>query len=807
MPTMAPGEAQAVGGGSIPESRLSPTRVEPIGNQPTAIEDDAPTFTDAEKNPPARAASPKAASSTQGASPKDMGHLIGQTIDGFRIEKLLGAGGMGAVFLAHQISLDRKVAMKVLPSRFARHAELLARFTREALSAAQLSHHNIVQVYDVGSTEDVHYITMEYVPGQSLADMIRSDGRLGIDAAAGYVLQTARGLKYAHDRGIIHRDIKPANLMVSELGIVKIADMGLAKMAKVEDVTKLGDVSEREKQLREQKNIDLTSPDIAMGTPAYMAPEQATDASSVDPRADQYSLGCTLYYLCAGKAPYSGSTAFELMSKHKTEALTPLDVHIANVPSGFRSTVERMLAKKPEDRFETMEGVIHDLEAYLGVESEKGPYTPREKHLAILESERDRFYAAPSIKKRRAATLGFAVAMPLLFAFALFTKSFVLAGGLLGLFVLTLVANFTFDGVKNKTFIFRRVRAVFFGMPVKSWAMTVGGVLLALGALYVIGWLLSWIGFAFVSAGLAAAYQWFIARPLLAERAESIGNLQDMLKELRVRGVAEEGLQDFVCRFGGIEWEEMFESLFGYEAMILARGKWAKADKAKPRKKHATWREPIVQWLEGVEEDRQVAKDKKQMAKVEAKRLEAEGVSEEEAQRQAAEAATVIIDSEYRKMREADELAAQRDAQTAGEPMPVIVSGARPRMFGKIFTLGRAAVGAVILGAAVLPLIGMDAPPPLNILLNPDRYYAWGFGGTIYAALAGAVILLSTLSRRTGLSLLAVIGALLLVGGFPIVEFADQPNLTETTLKYGSMLMVALGIGPAILSKLTGGRF
>ena len=238
----------------------APTNVQPIGQRSTIIEDDAPTELGAAGpgapgSKPAieigkKERTPQPTSKTGGSGPRDMSHLIGRTVDGHRIEKLLGAGGMGAVFLAHQISLDRKVAMKVLPGKFANNAELLSRFTREALSAAQLTHHNIIQVYDVGSSDDVHYITMEYVPGRSLGDMIKKDGRLQIDDAAGYVLQAARGLKYAHDQGIIHRDIKPANMMVNENGIVKIADMGLAKM--VSDEKKNGN-SAADAKLRDSR--------------------------------------------------------------------------------------------------------------------------------------------------------------------------------------------------------------------------------------------------------------------------------------------------------------------------------------------------------------------------------------------------------------------------------------------------------------------------------------------------------------------------------------------------------------------------
>ena len=154
----------------------------------------------------------------------------------------------------------------------------LARFTREALSAAQLTHHNIVQVYDVGNADHIHYISMEFVRGENLGTMVKDEGRLTLEDAAGYILQAARGLKYAHDRGIIHRDIKPDNLMVNEHGIVKIADMGLAKMGEEIQKTKVASAamtSSAPTVGAASFDSNLTMHDVAMGTPAYMTPEQA----------------------------------------------------------------------------------------------------------------------------------------------------------------------------------------------------------------------------------------------------------------------------------------------------------------------------------------------------------------------------------------------------------------------------------------------------------------------------------------------------------------------------------------------------
>ena len=150
-------------------------------------------------------------------------------IGGYKIVKELGRGAMGAVYLARQTSLDRDVALKTIQAQYADNPTFIARFTREAYAAAQLTHHNVVQIYDLGQENGTNYFSMEFVRGQSLDDIIRKEGKLDPEVAVGYILQAARGLQYAHDHGMVHRDVKPANMMINDNGIVKVADLGLVK--------------------------------------------------------------------------------------------------------------------------------------------------------------------------------------------------------------------------------------------------------------------------------------------------------------------------------------------------------------------------------------------------------------------------------------------------------------------------------------------------------------------------------------------------------------------------------------------------
>lgn len=740
------------------------------------------------------------------ASAKEV-DLTGQTVGGYRVIKMLGAGGMGAVCLARQVSLDRDVALKILPGRLAQNPEFLVRFTREALSAAQLSHHNIIQVYDVGSAGDVHYISMEYVRGDNLGNMVRRDGALRVEDAASFVLQAARGLKYAHDHGIIHRDIKPDNLMVNEHGIVKIADMGLAKMRGVAEQTLRSDDSTP--SILARARGDLTMMDVAMGTPAYMSPEQARDASSVDHRADQYSLGCTLYYLVAGHAPYSGSTAYEIISQHLDAPPPNLEEQVRNVPAALAAIVRRMLAKDPDDRYPDMAGVIHDLEAVLGLEAEKGPYTPRQHHLELLEREQIRYESVPSLKWRKLAPMAFFTLTALAAVAAVFTGELALAGGVVGLMVMTPLASFVVGGITRRTYLFRRVRSAVLGMSVKEWLATAAALLLAAALLYALNLIWWWLMFAAVAAGVAGAYQIGIVGRVERERANSLGAVQEMLKHLRLRGVSEEAIQDFVCRFSGEKWEEMFEALFGYEAMVEARARSAATEHLTPHKRFATWRDPIVRWLDGVEENRRVRREKRELARVEAKRLKAQGASEREARRRAKAAAGRMHDDIKSVTRKGAAARTQERPESAPRPKRVTFD---PNAADNFFRGARFVAGAGVVLYFVCYLCGRIAPPSLQPLMErvvalplPD-----GLGHmlkTYWGGAAGVALLVSAFSVRRVTGILTALGGLAILGAENLYGplsglFESQAQL----LTLGAVLM-AIGLGVAILAKLTGRQF
>ncbi len=541
----------------------------------------------------------------------------GTKLGGYQLIERLGAGAMGTVWLARQLSLDRDVAVKVLRPGFAGDPLFLYRFTQEAFAAAQLIHHNIVQVYDCGSEKQIHFFSMEYVDAQNLQSLVKRGGPLDSEVAAGYVLQAARGLKFAHDRGMVHRDIKPDNLLLNHNGVVKVADLGLVKLKRAGSGTKSGPVT----------YIGKNPQEYAMGTPAYMAPEQVANSAKVDARADIYALGCTLYHLITGRPPFIAETISKVMDMHVQEQPVRPDVRNPRVSKVLADIVMKMMAKRLDERFQDMGDAIKALEGFLGIEA-TSTFSPREEHANLLESCVKEFNQSAWAKRRRIAVLALtllaAVGTGLADRFAGPTAGL----GVAAFTAFTWMSSFIVRGLLEKGSLFLRFRQFVFQAPLVTWLIW----LLLLGGagygLYYVKLLLPTLAMMGGALVLAVGFYLLVDRNVEAERKPPVLQVEQMLRSMRLRGLEEGALRQFVCKYSGESWEAFFEALFGYDAKILARRKWGLNDRGLPRLQHSTWRDPLIRAMEAMQNARKNRRERRQLKALEKKKIKAQQQAE-----------------------------------------------------------------------------------------------------------------------------------------------------------------------------------
>ncbi len=386
--------------------------------------------------------------------------------------------------------------------------------------------------------------------------------------------------------------------------------------------------------LLQSARSQVTGAGTTLGTPAYMSPEQADDATTVDLRADIYSLGCTFYALLVGRSPFSTSkNAVEVISKHKTEKIERPDKLIRDVPAELGRIVERMTQRRREDRYQDLGETIDDLSAFLA-ESSATAKIPNKDQAVQIEAAANAFHQVPAARLRTYlppsfyAVAGLACILFLAVSFRAAIASLFVAG-------LTTILVGAVSAVREGfSPIGSRLRAFVFSSSMSDWMMWTFGGLISLVVIYAVG-MVGWcVGAIIISAAIAVIYHVLVVGALKEQRAEPQASAEDLLKVLRLGGMEENSIQRFIAEFGGRHWEELFECLFGYDAMRGARKTLSAEGKLNRRSRFQPWRDTVIDRLETRIEEARQAKDQKMLAGVERANLKARGVSDVDARRQ-----------------------------------------------------------------------------------------------------------------------------------------------------------------------------
>ena len=547
---------------------------------------------------------------------------------------------MGAVYEAKQISLDRVVALKTIRGRLANNASSMARFTREAYAAAQLTHHNVVQIYDFGEDSGRHFFSMEWVRGGPLGELVQATGPLDPKLAAGYALQAARGLQFAHRNGMVHRDVKPANLLLSNEGVVKVADLGLVKIPDQMDPE--SDVGASTSGMA--SGTQVTMQGTAVGTPAYMAPEQSTDAAAVDHRADIYSLGCTLFYLLTGRPPFDGSVISEVLEQHAHQPLPDITTINSRVPKPVRHVIERSMAKKPADRYETLAEMIKDLETYLGLEGDGG-FSPSSAQADRWEDLAKAYSSAtPMLRFIKPCTLMLIVVCVLL----TLAMPFVGLGWILFGPAIFLGAVGTCLSLSLTTRTSPVVSSLRRWIGSLSWFDYIAGALglaLAILVTFVAGLSIGLMVGLVIGIALGAGCHFGMIVPSNKNSSDVVSDAEKFVRDLRIEGADEDGVRQFTARYGGKSWQYLFEAIFGYDALCNVRTQLARDASFTGSTSGSSLRDKICASLDSKTEINKKSRDHQRLAKIEHQGLKSEGLSEKDAKDRAWQIAAAVMDN------------------------------------------------------------------------------------------------------------------------------------------------------------------
>jgi len=285
----------------------------------------------------------------------------------YRIVEKIGRGGMGIVYKGEHVSLGRFVAIKTLTAQFTLDPQYLSRVMREAKILAELQHPNIVYIYDIENLGGTDYLIMEYVPGKTVAELLKENGPFAVNRAIKIVSDVASALSHSHKRHVIHRDIKPGNIMITNDGVVKVTDFGVAKITEGADVTHTG---------------------LIQGTPYYMSPEQARGYSDIDGRSDIYSLGIVFYQMVTGKVPFTGNSEFDILEKQIRETPVPPSVLANSLPATYEEIILKCIAKDRANRYPTAGNLLKSLKHIVTIEDAAATKASERDSLKRPETDR-----------------------------------------------------------------------------------------------------------------------------------------------------------------------------------------------------------------------------------------------------------------------------------------------------------------------------------------------------------------------------------------------------------------------------------
>lgn len=698
--------------------------------------------------------------------------FAGKVFSSYLLEKRVAADHDTVSYNARDRHMERDVLIKLLRPLAMQDPERLTRFAREGLSARWLDHPNIVDCHEVGEANGFQYHCYERVHGGSLQSIVEASGPLHLRTAVSYALQVARGLARAHEVGIVHRNIRPADLMASSQGNVKIVSWKYAKFGR-ETQAESRQMSNDDRMIVNAAMENVTSIGSSLGDPEYISPEQARDASTVDSRTDQYALGCTLYYLLTGVPPYTGTSSLEIQSKHQYE-YKPIEKWIDDPPHTLTHALNKLLAKDPNERFESMDKVVAALENVMGIrhkreeeedenkvwgdgkmpKSAPDPASLSQEHRVFGKSQ-EAFYRAPW-RGLRAIVKPLCFLLPIVAMLAIFAtgakigpaSTFQLALTPIGLLVFGFLWNVVLDGLINKSPLFLYVRRAMLRQNPMGWVLTIAGVLVAIIFLYYLGLLIYWAIVAVLGLGIALVYQLALVVPLRMQRAESINEAREQIRTLRSLGFAEEGIQEGVFNACGKHWEEFFEALFDYDRMIEARHKFVSRRKGIKRKRYAAWRDRLIQSCKQIDEMRQLAGSKKTLSEVTGKPKSKDDVEVDPiALHQAQKAAEERRAEEERRQKEIEKAQAVYEAREPGSGF--FTGAAAPPSPGKAGSAlaGRAAGG----GGASVPIDPEEFAAKFGKPLKPYEHDQGGDGLrtmlNIASVAGGATVLVAFLAQ------------------------------------------------------------